>query len=117
LNKSFCDRFYLKTENHTMSETIEIRTLTVEDYLDLKESMVSAYADMAGSYWREPTIQRLIKLFPEGQIAVTVNDKVVGCALAIIVDYEKFGDSHTYEQIPAITPLIPIIQREIYYMA
>ncbi|PSL43732.1 putative amidohydrolase [Chitinophaga niastensis] len=82
-----------------MSETVEIRKLTVEDYLDLKESMVSAYADMAGSYWREPTIQRLIKLFPEGQIAVTMNDKVVGCALSIIVDYEKFGDNHTYEQI------------------
>jgi predicted amidohydrolase/GNAT superfamily N-acetyltransferase len=82
-----------------MAETIEIRQLTAEDYLDLKESMMSAYSDMQGSYWREPTIRRLMALFPEGQIAVTVNDKVVGCALSIIVDYEKFGDSHTYEQI------------------
>ncbi len=24
---------------------------------------------------------------------------MVGCALSIIVDYEKFGDDHTYEQI------------------
>lgn len=82
-----------------ISETIDIRQLTPEDYRDLKESMVSAYADMEGSYWREPTIRRLVELFPEGQIAVTVNDKVVGCALSIIVDYEKFGDEHTYEQI------------------
>lgn len=80
-------------------ETIEVRLLTAEDYKDLKESMVSAYADMQGSYWREGTIQRLIELFPEGQIAVTVNGKVVGCALSIIVDYEKYGDDHTYEQI------------------
>ncbi len=82
-----------------MAETIEIRQLTAEDYLDLKESMMSAYADMQGSYWREPTIRRLMNLFPEGQIAVTVNEKVVGCALSIIVDYEKYGDNHTYEQI------------------
>jgi len=82
-----------------MAETIEIRQLTAEDYMDLKESMMSAYADMQGSYWREPTIRRLMTLFPEGQIAVTVNDKVVGCALSIIVDYEKYGDNHTYEQI------------------
>jgi len=82
-----------------MSDIVEIRNLTVEDYFDLKESMMSAYADMSGSYWREPTIRRLISIFPEGQIAVTVNDKVVGCALSIIVDYNKFGDDHTYEQI------------------
>lgn len=80
-------------------ETIEVRLLTAEDYHDLKESMVSAYSDMQGNYWREGTIQRLIGLFPEGQIAVTVNGKVVGCALSIIVDYEKYGDDHTYEQI------------------
>lgn len=86
------------TSKH-ISETIDIRQLTAEDYLDLKESMVSAYADMEGSYWREPTIRRLMELFPEGQIAITVNDKVVGCALSIIVDYGKFGDEHTYEQI------------------
>lgn len=80
-------------------ETIEVRPLTAEDYHDLKESMVSAYSDMQGNYWREGTIQRLISLFPEGQIAVAVNGKVVGCALSIIVDYEKYGDDHTYEQI------------------
>lgn len=82
-----------------MSETVAIRQLTAEDYFDLKESMKLAYPDMQGSYWREETLKRLIKLFPEGQIAVTVNEKVVGCALSIIVDYGKFGDEHTYEQI------------------
>ncbi|RAJ06953.1 putative amidohydrolase [Chitinophaga skermanii] len=82
-----------------MADTIEIRNLTAEDYHDLKESMVSAYKDMPGSYWRESTIQKLISLFPGGQIAVAVNGKVVGCALSIIVDYNKFGDDHTYEQI------------------
>jgi len=82
-----------------MADTIEIRNLTAEDYFDLKESMLSAYSDMQGSYWREPTIRRLISLFPEGQIAVAVNGKVVGCALSIIVDYDKFGDDHTYEEI------------------
>ncbi|MBV8253784.1 MAG: GNAT family N-acetyltransferase [Chitinophaga sp.] len=82
-----------------MSDIVEIRNLTAEDYFDLKESMVSAYADMHGSYWPEPTIRHLINIFPEGQIAVTVNDRVVGCALSIIVDYNKFGDDHTYEQV------------------
>ncbi|GAA4307669.1 bifunctional GNAT family N-acetyltransferase/carbon-nitrogen hydrolase family protein [Compostibacter hankyongensis] len=81
--------------------TVEVRNLTVEDYLDLKSSMISAYAytGMGDAYWREDAIRRLIRIFPEGQIGVTVNQKVVGCALTLIVDYGRFGDNHTYEQI------------------
>ncbi|MFL9481454.1 carbon-nitrogen hydrolase family protein [Chitinophagaceae bacterium LWZ2-11] len=78
---------------------VEVRNLTMEDYLQLKESMIEAYASMGGQYWTERTIQRLIDKFPEGQLCVTVNDKVIGCALALIVDYKKFGDNHTYQQI------------------
>lgn len=83
------------------TETIEVRNLTIEDYLDLKESMIAAYAEMGRGniYWQEQSIRKLITLFPEGQICVTVNERVVGCALSLIVDYSKFGDKHTYEQI------------------
>lgn len=81
------------------SETIEVRNLTMEDYLDLKESMMAAYADMGNIFWQEKAIQKLITIFPEGQICITVNDRVVGCALSLIVDYAKYGDNHTYEQI------------------
>jgi len=80
-------------------QSIEMRNLDVQDYQELKKSMKSAYLDMDEDYWDANSIKRLIRIFPEGQICVTVNDKVVGCALAIIVDYNKFGDTHTYKQI------------------
>lgn len=80
-------------------ETVDVRLLTIEDYLDLKTSMISAYADIGGPYWKEAALRKLIHIFPEGQIGVAVNGKVVGCSLSIIVDYNKFGDDHTYEQI------------------
>ncbi len=80
-------------------QTIEVRNLTVEDYQQLKESMIQAYASMGGQYWQEKALERLISKFPEGQICVALNDKVVGCALSLIVDYRKFGDNHTYQQI------------------
>ncbi|RMG28675.1 MAG: GNAT family N-acetyltransferase [Bacteroidetes bacterium] len=80
-------------------EKIEIRNLRMEDYLELKRSMIEAYPSMPGVYWREHQIANLLQRFPEGQIAVLVNDRVVGCALSIIVDYDKFGDEHTYQQI------------------
>ncbi len=78
---------------------IEIRHLLIEDYEDLKLAMVEAYTDYDGDPWRLKDIGVLLDKFPEGQVAVCVNDKVVGCALSLIVDYSKYGDNHTYEQI------------------
>ena len=80
-------------------QSIEMRNLEVQDYQELKKSMKSAYLDMDEDYWDANSIKRLIRIFPEGQICITVNGVVVGCALAIIVDYSKFGDTHTYKQI------------------
>ncbi|MEO5673783.1 MAG: bifunctional GNAT family N-acetyltransferase/carbon-nitrogen hydrolase family protein [Chitinophagales bacterium] len=77
---------------------VDIVNLRIEDYYDLKESMLKAYEHW-GAYWKEERIQKLLTIFPEGQICVKVNDKVVGCALSIIVDYDRFGDAHDYEQI------------------
>ncbi|WP_410221354.1 GNAT family N-acetyltransferase [Pedobacter sp.] len=78
---------------------IELRKLTIDDYDGLRESMKEAYHDSGNGYWPKSNIQKLLKLFPEGQICITVDDKVVACALSIIVDYDLFGDNHTYEQI------------------
>ncbi len=78
---------------------IELRKLTIDDYDGLRESMQEAYHDSGNGYWPKSNIQKLLRLFPEGQICITVDDKVVACALSIIVDYDVFGDNHTYEQI------------------
>ncbi len=78
---------------------VELRALNQEDYQELKESMIEAYRNWPDSHWRESQINLLLDVFPEGQIAVLVDEKVVGCALSIIVKYELFGDEHTYKQI------------------
>ena len=80
-------------------QSIELRTLEVQDYQELKKSMKSAYLYMEDDHWDLASIRTLIKLFPAGQVCVKLNDEVVGCALSIIVDYTKFGDNHTYKQI------------------
>lgn len=77
---------------------VEVDNLKLEDYYDLKDSMLKAYEHW-GVYWKEERIQKLLDIFPEGQIVVKVNGKVVGCALSIIVDYERFGDQHNYAQV------------------
>jgi predicted amidohydrolase/GNAT superfamily N-acetyltransferase len=78
---------------------IETRKLTLDDYHDLKESMEQAYDTMGGSIWSKESIAKLLNLFPEGQLCISVDDKVVACSLSIIVDYDQFGDKHTYRLI------------------
>ncbi|WP_207429381.1 carbon-nitrogen hydrolase family protein [Pedobacter sp. SYSU D00535] len=78
---------------------IETRKLTLEDYDDLKESMLQAYDTLGGQIWSKATIAKLLSLFPEGQLCIAVDNKVVACSLSIIVDYDEYGDKHTYKLI------------------
>lgn len=61
--------------------------------------MQKAYESLGGQYWKEEALKKLIQKFPDGQIVVTYDGNVVGCALSIIVDYDRFGDNHTYRDI------------------
>ncbi|MEQ9298742.1 MAG: bifunctional GNAT family N-acetyltransferase/carbon-nitrogen hydrolase family protein [Cyclobacteriaceae bacterium] len=80
-------------------ENIELIYLSIEDYEDLKAAMITAYTTMPDAYWKEDQIQALIDRFPEGQIVIKINGEFAGCALSIIVDYDKFDDYHTYREI------------------
>jgi hypothetical protein len=88
----------METKNEDLK--IELRTLTKDDYLGLKSSMIEAYSDWEGaSFWGEAHISKLVEIFPEGQVCLVVNGAIAGCALSLIVDYHNFGDNHTYGQI------------------
>ncbi len=78
---------------------IKLRNLQIEDYRDLKESMAEAYAGIGGEYWSKKSVARLLNTFPEGQLCIEVDGKVVAGALSVIVNYRKYGDDHTYKQI------------------
>ena len=80
-------------------ENIEIQYLQISDYEELKQVMIESYTSLKDAYWNKEQIQTLIKKFPEGQVVVKVNGKIAGCALSIIVDYNKFDDHHTYKEI------------------
>ncbi|MGY5354968.1 GNAT family N-acetyltransferase [Wenyingzhuangia sp. IMCC45467] len=82
-------------------DNIELKYLDIEDYQELKLAMMEAYKSLENSYWEKYQIQSLIDKFKEGQVVIKVNGQLAGCALSIIVNYEKFSDKHTYEEITA----------------
>ena len=78
---------------------VQIRNLQMEDYAQLSQSFTRVYTDGSDVFWTREQIQKLITIFPEGQIVTVVDDKIVGCALSIIVDYDKVKNDHTYAQV------------------
>ena len=84
----------------TLQHRLVLRGLQKEDYADVKEIMDLVYPMMHGA-WKHEHLNSLIDRFPEGQIAIEDNGKVVAVALSLQVNYRKFGDNHTYDQIVA----------------
>lgn len=78
---------------------VELRNLRLQDFLHLKEAMEEVYPGNTEMHWTKEQISDLLDIFPEGQLAISVNDKVVAYALSLIIDYGKFGDNHSYQQI------------------
>lgn len=87
--------------NKDPSSSIEIRHLNLSDFKELLQSMEETYPRWTNVSWTEDQVRLLIEKFPEGQFVALVDGKVVGSALSIIVDYNQFGDDHTYEMITA----------------
>lgn len=78
---------------------IEIVNLNINNYAELIDAMKLSYNNWQGGFWSTDAINKLIQIFPEGQFMLVADDKIVGCALSIIVNYDEYGDIHTYKEI------------------
>jgi len=74
---------------------LKLRNLQISDYDAIVDIMRNAYITMGGT-WKPEQIQRLIEIFPEGQLGIEDKGKIIAFALTIIVDYSKYGDDHDY---------------------
>lgn len=85
-------------ENEFVEHHLNLRNLRPDDYGEIKEIMDQVYPDMGGG-WPEKKYLSMLKVFPEGQICIEDNGVAIAAAFAVVVDYDKFGDEHTYDEI------------------
>lgn len=78
---------------------LQVRALQIKDYDQLAKSFTRTYTEGGDVFWSLEQIKKLIDIFPEGQIVTVVDQKIVGCALSIIVDYDKVKNDHTYASV------------------
>jgi predicted amidohydrolase/ribosomal protein S18 acetylase RimI-like enzyme len=76
---------------------LHLRNLRLDDYDDVRHVTDLIYPNMPP--WTREQFSSQVTRFPEGQICIEDNGKVVGAAMSLIVNYARYGDRHTYEQI------------------
>lgn len=84
-------------DSSSKSYNIRLRNLRKEDYPDIKRIMNKVYPNLGA--WGKKDFERMLQIFPEGQICIEDKGKVVAAALSIIVPYEKYNHDHTYEDV------------------
>ncbi|WP_016954624.1 carbon-nitrogen hydrolase family protein [Catenovulum agarivorans] len=77
---------------------LSLANLQVADYPQVKNLMDLVYADIGGA-WPKETIKQLIEDFPEGQIGLMDDDKLIGIALSVQVAYDRFSNPHKYDDL------------------
>jgi predicted amidohydrolase/ribosomal protein S18 acetylase RimI-like enzyme len=84
--------------SQTAEHSLLVRPLRPGDAADVRRISETVYARINSS-WTEQSFLELIEKFPEGQIGVENHGEIIAFAFSLIVDYDKYGDSHTYDQI------------------
>lgn len=80
-------------------EKVELQLLDSSDYGELRDLMKACYPEISNPEWNKTHIEKLLSLFPEGQIIVRVDGQIAACALSFIIDYTLFDEKHTYIEI------------------
>ncbi|MFT4738435.1 MAG: putative amidohydrolase/GNAT superfamily N-acetyltransferase [Cyclobacteriaceae bacterium] len=91
------DQNNINTSNRRVN--VSLRNLKLSDFEELQIVVKKVYSQLDDGVWEKKNIKKLLQVFPAGQLCIEVDGKMVALALSIIVDYKKYGDNHTYDQI------------------
>ena len=83
-------------EKKTEHEII-VRNITEADLKEVAALSLRCFGP--GMSLKYEHMESQLNIFPRGQVCVEYGGKIVGCALSLIVNYDDYGDDHTYEQI------------------
>lgn len=78
---------------------VDLRLIKLKDIESISSSLASTFSGFFASNYKKYNIDNLLSIFPEGQFVVVLNESIIGYAFSIIVDYDLFGDEHTFFQI------------------
>ncbi|MDZ7779864.1 MAG: bifunctional GNAT family N-acetyltransferase/carbon-nitrogen hydrolase family protein [Gemmatimonadota bacterium] len=79
-------------------QKIRVRPIERGDYEELVALQRRCFPGI-NDLWERDEIESQLDVFPEGQICVELDGRIVGSASSLIVDYDRYEDWHDWERI------------------
>lgn len=81
----------------TFEKKIVVRQITIEDYDQLVELQLKCFPGMKP--WRKEQLESQMRIFPEGQMCVEIDDRVVASSSSLVIDFNLYGEKHSWREI------------------
>lgn len=78
-------------------QNITLRNLVIEDYPHLIEMQKICFPGMLP--WKVEQIKSQLAIFPEGQLVVEFNGKIIASSSSLIIDFDLHSSKHSWEEI------------------
>ena len=81
----------------TFEKSIVIRQITLEDYDQITELQLKCFPGMKP--WKREQIESQISTFPEGQICIEYQGRIVASSSSLILDFPMYDEWHSWRDI------------------
>ncbi|MCJ7554757.1 MAG: carbon-nitrogen hydrolase, partial [Ignavibacteriaceae bacterium] len=86
-----------KIDLRTIEKKIKVRQLQLKDYDALVELQKLCFPGM--HTWKKEQIESQLKVFPEGQICVEINKKLVASSSSLIMDFDFYDEGDNWQTL------------------
>ena len=80
-----------------LEKQLEVRRLTIEDFDDLEAMQLKCFPGMPT--WTREYIESQIAHFPEGQLVLVYNGRLVASSCSLMVDYDLCSEWHDWKKV------------------
>jgi len=84
-------------DHTTFEKNIIVRPIKTEDFDQLTALQLKCFPGMKP--WRQEQIESQLRIFPEGQICIEYEGKVVASSSSLILDFAMYSDWHSWREI------------------
>ena len=86
-----------KLNSESILKKIKVRNLLLEDYENIVALQLKCFSDMKP--WNIEQFESIVKKFPEGQMCVEYNGKIIASSCSLIIDSSKYTETSSWSEL------------------
>lgn len=81
----------------SLQKKLTVRPLRIDDYEQIIDLQLTSFPGMKP--WKKEQIEHQLQIFPEGQIGIEYNDRLVASSSSLIIDFDMYEQRHTWQDV------------------